>query len=343
MDLPLLKALTEAMGVPGQEGPVRALLQAYLAGHVDELRTDAMGNLIARKGRGPLAVLLDAHMDEVGVLVSGYTDDGLLRFKKSGSIDDRVLAGKSFWVGPERIPAVIGLQAYHLVDDRDRAVPGRQLFLDIGARSREEAMAAVDYGTAAVWATELERWGEHTIKAKALDDRAGCALVAEALRAWPGHPTLTVYGVFSVQEEVGLRGAGPAAWQVAPRVAVAFECTTSANVPEVDPANAVTALGQGPALYWMDGRTIPPEDLNGLLAELARQHRLPLQYRRQTTAATDAGAIHLTRAGVAATSLALPCRYFHSGVALVDQRDYDAALALTGHFLDSLAKGEFRP
>lgn len=343
MDLALLKGLTEAVGTPGHEGPVRAILRAYLEDHVDELQTDALGNLIARKGSGPLAVLLDAHMDEVGLIISGFTDDGLLKFKKSGGIDDRVLAGKAVWVGPDRIPGVIGLKAYHLVADRDKAVSYRDLAIDIGAASREEAMAAVDYGDPAVWATRLEEWGERTIKAKALDDRAGCALVAETLRAWPGHPALTVYGAFTVQEEVGLRGARAAAWRVAPQVALAFECTSSARVPGVDPHEAVTEMGRGPALYWMDGRTIPPERLNRHLEELARQAGLPIQYRRQTTAGTNAGAIHLSRGGVPTANLALPCRYFHSGTSLIDRGDYDAALALSIRFLESLAKGEFRP
>lgn len=343
MDLELLKALTAATGTPGHEGPVRAVLREYLQGSVDELRTDAMGNLFARKGSGPLVVLLDAHMDEVGLIITGYTDDGLLRFKKSGGIDDRVLAGKSFWVGPLRLPGVVGLKAYHLTEEREKAVSYRELYLDIGARNRDEAMALVDYGHPAVWATELEEWGEHTVKAKALDDRAGCALLAETLRTWPAHPALTVYGTFTVQEEIGTRGARTAAWQVSPHVALVYECTSSANVPGVSPEDIVTELGQGPALYWMDGLTIPPERLNRHLTELARGAGLPLQYRRQTTAGTNAGAVHLSRGGVPTANLALPCRYFHSGTSLIDRADYAAALALSARFLDSLAKGEFRP
>ncbi len=340
MDLQLLKDLTEAVGTPGHEEPVRRILQGYLDGHVSDLRVDAMGNLIVRQGNGPLTVMLDAHMDEVGLIISGYTEDGLLKFKKSGGIDDRVLAGKAVWVGADRLPGVIGLQAYHLVEERDQAVSHQNLYIDIGARNREEAMAMVDYGEPAVWASRLEEWGERTIRAKALDDRAGCALLAETLRSWPADPALTVYGVFSVQEEIGMRGARTAAWQVAPRIALVFESTSSANIPGVDPRDTVTELGKGPALYWMDGRTIVPGWLNRHLEQLARQAGLPFQYRRQTTAGTDAGAIHLSRGGVPTASMALPCRYFHSGVSLIDRHDYEAALAISRLFLESLAKGE---
>lgn len=342
MDFPLLKELTEAVGTPGREGPVRTILRRHLDGQVDDLATDALGNLIARKGNGPLRVVLAAHMDEVGLLISGFTDQGLLRFKKSGGVPDAVLPGRAFWVGEGRVPGVIGVPALHIAEDRDKIVPAADLYMDIGARSRAEAESLVDYGDPAVWATACELLGQATVKAKALDDRAGCALLVELLRG-PAYPGLTVCGVFTVQEEVGARGARVAAYGLDPRLAVALEVTTAADVPGADPHQRVTEQGRGPAISWMDGNTIVPEGLRRHLEEVAGRHGIPCQPRRSTTAGTDAGAIHLARGGIPAASVSMPGRYIHSNAALLQVADYEHTLALMQAFLESLDKGEFRP
>lgn len=343
MDLGLLRSLCEAPGVSGAEEPVLAILRQYLEGHVDALETDPLGNLLVRKGSGPVRVLLDAHMDEVGLIVSGFTVEGLLRFKTVGGIDDRVLPGRAVLVGPERIPGVVGLKAYHLEEARERAVPVRELFIDIGARSRAEAEAAVQYGDPVVWATPFEEWGPDVVKGRAMDDRAGCALVAETLRAWPGGEGITLLASFSVQEEVGLRGARVAADRLQPNVALVLEATSCADVPGVAPEETVTRFGQGPSLSWLDGTNIVPARLLGHLESLAREAGIPLQHRRLATAGTDAGAIHLAGAGVPTAVVALPARYIHSPVSLVHRRDYDHALELVRRFLDSVERGEFRP
>ncbi|MCG0238115.1 MAG: M42 family metallopeptidase [Firmicutes bacterium] len=344
MDLALLRELTEAVGTPGREEPVRAILRRYLEGHVDELRTDALGNLIARKGSGPVRVLLDGHMDEVGLLVSGFTPEGYLQFKKSGGIDDRVLPGRAVWVGPSRLPGVIGLRAPHLSrgEKEPRAVPARELVIDIGARSREEAMALCDYGDPVVWATRLEEFGPYGIKAKALDNRVGCALAAEIIRH-AEVKNISLYAVFAVQEEIGLRGARVAARQVSPHVALALECTSCGEGPGVSPPETVTLLGKGPALSWMDGTAIVPEGLRRHLEALAERAGIPYQYRTLTTAGTDAGQIHLARAGVPTAVVSVPCRYIHSGAGLIHRQDYEGALALVRLFVESIEKGEYRP
>ncbi|BDG59152.1 M42 family metallopeptidase [Caldinitratiruptor microaerophilus] len=344
MDVALLRALSEAPGVSGREEAVRAVLRAYLEGHADEVATDPLGNLLVRKGRGPVRVLLDAHIDEVGFLVSGFTEDGLLRFKTVGGIDDRVVPGRAVWIGPNRVPGVIGLKAIHLTGgERDKAVPVRDLFIDIGARSRDEAESVVDYGDPVVWATEFEEWGGAVVKGKALDDRAGCALLAEAVRDWSGGSRVTLLASFSAQEEIGLRGARVAAERLKPHVALALEATSCADVPGVPPEESVTRFGQGPALSWLDGTNIVPERLRAHLEALASRAGIPLQHRRLATAGTDAGAIHLTGAGVPTAVMALPARYIHSAASLVHKSDYDHALALVRLFLDSLERGEFKP
>lgn len=342
MDFTLLKELTEAIGPPGYEEPVRAILQRYLAGKVDQMFTDAMGNLIVKQGDGPIRLMLDAHMDEVGLLISRVTDDGFLQFKLTGGIDARTLPGRRYWIGPNRVPGVIGLKAFHLTEDREVTVPARELFIDIGARSRAEALAVVEYGDPAVWATETERLGPRVIKGKAMDDRAGCALLAEALLT-ARRPELTVYGLFSTQEEIDGRGAQVAAYHLQPDLALVLECTSCHDLPGVEGAERSVELGRGPALSWMDGYTIVPERFNRHLLDLAQRHGIPVQMRRLTTAGTDAGAIHPARAGVPTANLSLPGRYIHSNAALIDSGDYDAALALVQRLIESVARGEFRP
>lgn len=345
VDLALLRNLTEAVGTPSREEAVRAVLREYLAGHVDEIRTDAMGNLIARKGSGPVRVLLDGHMDEVGLVVSGFTDEGYLKFKKSGGIDDRVLPGRAVWVGTNRLPGLIGIKAPHLERGKvdEKVVPAHDLVIDIGACSREEAMSLCDYGDPVVWASRLEEFGDAVIKAKALDNRVGCALAAETIRAAGRSQNISLYAVFAVQEEIGLRGARVAAWQVEPHVALALECTSNGEGPGVEPPETVTLLGKGPALSWMDGTAIVPEGLRRHLEGLAESAGIPYQYRTLTTAGTDAGQIHLARGGVPTAVVSVPCRYIHSGSGLINRHDYEAALRLVGLFVESVEKGAYRP
>lgn len=354
LDVKLLEELSNACGVAGDEGEVREVLRRHLAPHVDEIYTDSIGNLICRKGSGPVRAMLDAHMDEVGFLVTGHDDNGLVRFRESGLVDPRVLPGRAVLIGRLKIPGVIGAPAVHLVEaeDRDRVLPARKLRVDIGARSRDEAAAVAPLGEPVYFATRFERLSDRVVKGKAFDDRMGCAVVAAALRGpgspgraprggGPGYPGLTLYGVFSVQEEVGLRGAQVASQHVAPQVALAVEGTSSANVPGVEPPQTATHMGEGPAVSLMDGSLVTHERVREQLVALAQEHGVPFQFRRLTTAGTDAGGIFLQGKGIPACTLSVPCRYIHGPVALADLEDADGAVKLVQLFLDSLDKGDF--
>lgn len=340
--LALLERLSNACGLSGDEGEVRAILREALAGAACEIYTDTIGNLICRKGNGPLRVMLDAHMDEVGLVVAGFDDTGLIRFKDSGGLDPRVVPGRSVLVGRGKLPGVIGTQAVHLLDkeQKEKVIPSKELFIDIGARSRDEAASVAPPGTPVYFATRFERMSDKVVKGKAFDDRAGCVVVAQALLE-RDYPELTIFGVFSVQEEVGLRGAQAAAYHLAPDLAVVIDGTSSADVPGIDPHQTVTNLGEGPAVSIVDGSIVMHGKIREQLVALAERNHVPYQFRRMTTAGTDAGGIFLQRTGIPACTVALPCRYMHGPASLASLDDLENAIRLAHLFLGSLDKGEF--
>ncbi|NLM39860.1 MAG: M42 family metallopeptidase [Firmicutes bacterium] len=337
----LLRKLTEACGAPGQEGEVRALIRSEIEGYVDEIRTDALGNLIAVKNPsapGP-KVMLAAHMDEVALMILGIEKNGLLRFRPIGGIDPRVLVAKTVLVGEKKVPGVIGSKPIHLQrpEERQRPLSIDELAIDIGAKSQEEAEKVVNLGDCAYFATKFEEFGQDKIKAKALDDRVGCALLIELLKQ---NYDIPVYGVFTVQEEVGLRGAGVAAYQIQPDVAIVLEGTTASDVPGSDPHKHATSVGKGPAITIMDRTVITHPPLVRRLIELAEEHNIPYQIRRTNTGGTDAGQIQLTAGGTKAAVIAVPCRYIHSAASVMSKKDYEAAFRLTSVYLQDLQERE---
>lgn len=340
----LLERLSNACGIPGREEEVRDLLRAELAPYADEIFTDAMGNLIVRKGDGPVKVMLDAHMDEVGFCVGSITDEGYVKLKKVGGFDDRVLPGRQVWLTNRRIPGVIGAKAWHLTkaEERSRALTFDQMYVDLGCRTKQEVEAlGIEPGEPAYLATTFEHYSEKVVKGKAFDDRAGCAVVGAILQRYH-YPGLTVYGAFTCQEEVGLRGARVAAYNLKPDLAIALEGTGSANTIGVDPADTITNMGEGPVISLMDAAGIPNLRVFEELVRVAQEHQIKYQHRRIITGGTDAGAIALQRGGVPACTVSLPCRYIHTNAALLNLDDLDGAVSLVHHFLQSVDKGEFR-
>jgi len=341
----LLERLSNACGVSGDEGEVRALLKEVLAPRVDEMWSDPMGNLIVRKGSGPVRVMLDAHMDEVGFLVGSITDDGYVSLKKVGGLDDRVLPGRQVWLTHRRIPGVIGAKAWHLCSDEERrkVIPFDEMYVDLGCRSRAEVEAlGIEPGEPVYFATQFELLGDRVAKGKAMDDRVGCTVLARVLLEYD-FPGITLLGAFTVQEEVGLRGAKAAAFHLKPDVALALEGTGSANVAGVDPFDTITNMGEGPVISLMDAAGIPHKRVWEELVRLARAHGIRHQFRRLTSGGTDAGTIALAREGVPACTISVPCRYIHTNAALCHLDDVDGAVQLVRRFLESAEKGDFRP
>lgn len=334
----ILKQLSEAVGVSGDEDAVRAIIKEAIADHVDEMWVDNLGNLLAVKrgtGEVQLRVLLDAHMDEIGLMITGVESNGTLRFQPVGGIDDRVMLGKTVWVGPKRLPGVIGGKPIHLLEGDERAKAARMkgLRIDIGAADKDAAAKQVKIGDRATFATEFVDLGP-TMMGKAFDDRVGCAVIVEALQGDP-YP-VDVLAAFTVQEEVGLRGARVAAYRLEPDLAFALEGTLCDDLPKEEDVSPVTELGKGPALTVMDRRTIPDPRLVSFLISTADTHDIPYQFRRTVGGGTDAGAIHLSRSGVPAAGVSVPCRYIHAPAAICSKADFENTVRLMRAALNDL-------
>lgn len=344
-----LEQLSNARGVSGNEAAVRELILDKIRPRIDEYRVDALGNLIAIKHpRGAsarrartkrtLRVMLDAHMDEVGLLVVQADKDGFLKFKKVGGIDERVLLSKVVLIGENKIPGVIGCKPVHLVkaEERRRIPEADSLTIDIGAQSEGEALGAVKLGDYATFATTFEKFGDGLVKGKALDDRAGCAALVELLEA--DYP-FDVYAAFTVQEEVGLRGARTAAYFIQPDLAFALETAVCDDSPKARDESPTTQLGFGPAISVMDRSHIADKRLLNLLFETARENKIPYQIKQPMIGSTDAGRIHLARSGVPSVSVSTPARYIHSPAAVMSLADYENLVKLIKHALPKLARG----
>ena len=339
----LLEKLSNARGVSGNEAEVREILIDAVKDHVDEYRVDTMGNLITlKKARGSRSanskVMIAAHMDEVGLMIVHHESNGLVRFRKVGGIDDRVLLSKVVLIGKDKIPGIVGVKPVHLLKkkEREQVMDCDSMTLDIGAKSKEEAQALVKVGDYATFATEFGAMGEGLVKGKALDDRAGCAMLVEILRR--DYP-LDVYGVFSAQEEVGGRGARVAAYSLDANYAFALESTVCDDSPKTQDVSPVTRLGNGPAITFMDNGLIADRRLVNLLIETAKENRIPYQFKQAVAGGTDAGRIHLAKEGVPSVAVAVPTRYIHSPVSMLSQQDFENTTALMTKTLPKLAKG----
>jgi len=339
----ILKELSEAFGVSGNEDDVRAIVLDAVREHVDEVKVDALGNVLAFKrgtGRQRMRVMLAAHMDEVGLMVVGYDNDGFLRVRSVGGIDPRVLPGTLLQVGSERISGVIGVKPVHLLKENgDKVAKLEDLVVDVGAKSKDEARKLAPLGTYATFATRFRELGP-TVRGKAFDDRAGCAVLVELLRG--ERFRFDLHAVFTVQEEVGLRGARVAAYAIEPDCAFALEGTVADDMPKGKDTSPTTELGQGPAITVMDRSFIADRRLVRLLTSTAGELGIPYQIKQPGIGGTDAGAIHLTREGVPSVTVAVPCRYIHSPVALLSLDDFNNTVRLMRESLSRLTRRTLR-
>ena len=293
----LLKELTEAVGVSSYEHEVRILILDLIKAHVDEWHVDAMGNLIATKkgtGASNLRVLVDAHMDEVGLMITGYDSNGTLKFEGVGGFNDRTLLGKVVQIGPKKITGIIGARPVHLLNASQRySVPKSDTMrIDIGAKNKEAAEGKVKVGELAAFVTEYEEVGNCAI-GKAFDNRAGCAALVELLQAAP-YP-FDLIASFSVQEEVGLRGATVVGYSVNPDMALILESTPAFDLPNKDDASPNVALGKGPSIYVMDGVTIQDPRVVSHITKTAVSHNIPFQIRRPGGGGTNTGGANFFR------------------------------------------------
>lgn len=335
----LLQELSNLNGVSGREDEVRSFIYEKVAERADEVRFDALGSLIAvkrPKASGP-AVMLAAHMDEVGLMVTGIDKSGMLKVQPVGSIDHRVLVSKPVTVGRDRIRGVIGSKPIHLQerDEQRQPIKMQSLFVDIGASSKEDAEKAVELGDTVAFDTQAEMLGQGRFKGKALDDRAGCAVLLSLLEMDFDFP---LYLAFTVQEEIGARGARTAAYQIKPSVALVFEGTSAGDTLDAKEHKRSTRLREGPAITFMDRSVVVNRALFRRLRDVAESKGINHQLRQMTTGGTDAGPISQSHTGVPTGVISVPCRYIHSPVSVLDILDFEDTIRLASAVLDSIAE-----
>ncbi|GAB7388399.1 M42 family metallopeptidase [Bacillaceae bacterium] len=341
----MFKELTETPGAPGHEGPVREVMRKYITPYADEVFTDNLGSLIARK-KGSAEkpkIMVAGHLDEVAFMVTMITDDGFLRFQPLGGWWEQVMLAHRVHVLTRKgvLEGVIGSTPPHILSQeaRKKPVEKKDMFIDIGASSKEEAEEfGVRPGDTIVPVcpfTVLKN--PKVMMAKAWDNRIGCAIAIEVLRRLQEeeHPN-TVYGVGTVQEEVGLRGAQTSVSAVDPDIAFAVDVGIAGDTPGIRKEEAQAKLGKGPQLLLYDGSMIPHRGLRDLVIATAEEQKIPFQYDTIQGGGTDAGRLHLHGKGVPSMVISIPTRYIHSHAALLHRDDFENAVRLLVHVIKKL-------
>ncbi len=322
-----LEKLCNAIAVSGDEGEVRKIVLEEIEPYADEVKVDALGNVLAvRHGRGTkrVRVMLDAHMDEVGFFIVADDGEGIYRFETVGGMDVRHLVGKQVLVGRDRLPAVIGGKPVHLMDadEAARKVPLDALRIDLGPGGKAKV------GDRAGFATKFRRVGP-SIMAKSIDDRIGVATLIELLKHSPSN--IDLCAAFTVQEEIGLRGAKVAAQYLQPDMAIAIDSTPANDLPVHDGSENTsynTKLGSGPAIYIADGSTLHDPRFVRFLSEVGDAESIPYQFRQPGGGGTNSGAIQKALAGIPTVSVSIPHRYTHSPVSVSRVDDWKNTLNL---------------
>ncbi|MGM9552156.1 MAG: M42 family metallopeptidase [Clostridia bacterium] len=321
----LLMEMLKTNSPSGCEDEMRELILENVR-HMEHF-IDTMGNVIVHKPGKGKKVLVSAHMDEVGFIVSKITDSGELKFKNVGGIETTVLAGKKVLIGKNRVPGVTGVKAIHLQSgsERDNMLNVSDIVIDIGAKDKNSAENLVKVGDYGTFASEAVEFGDNLLKCKGLDDKVGCAAVLEILNM---ETDVDLYGAFTTQEEVGCRGSIIAANFVKPDYAIVFEGTTCSDVFPTPKEKTVTILGNGCALTAMDRAAVSDREMLELAKKVADENNIPYQVKRTTMGGTDAGSIQRTGSGVKTLVISTPCRYIHSPVCVMNKNDFNAQVEL---------------
>ena len=341
----ILEELSNAIGVSGEEDEVREIVINAIRDSVEDIEVDALGNVTAVQpgtAQPEFSVMIAAHMDEIGMMATAVDANGLIQFTNIGGLDARILPGMRVKVGRKRRPGVILWKPIHHGRDM-KAVAMENLRIDVGAGDK----SAAEPGDRIAFDGGYKQLSEKVIRGKAFDDRLGCALLIEILRNGP-YP-VTVAAAFTVQEEIGLRGALVAAQRIAPDAAIVLEGTPAFDVPdprrEVDagdlPRNPATRLGAGVVLTLSDSRMISDPRVLAFLRETAAENDIPYQLKTVAGGGTDGGAIHTAQSGVPTMTLSVPCRYVHTPTALLNLDDYDSALKLSEAILQRITARTF--
>lgn len=334
--LNILKGLCLLDGVSGNESKVAEYIVNEIAPYA-ECYIDPLGNVIAHKKGTSSAkkrVLFDAHMDEVGLIITGIKDDGMLTFSCVGGINTEVLLAKRVKIG--NVFGVICVKPIHMLSgDEKKKVPDKEsLLIDIGASSKAEAEQYIEIGDTAVFDSDYIEFGDNKIKAKAIDDRLGCAILIDIIKS---DLPFDAWFSFSVQEEVGLRGAKTATFSVDPDFAIAIEATTACDIIDTPDNKSVCKLNEGAVVSFMDGSTLYEKTLFDATINTAKNSGKKIQVKRGTSGGNNAGAIHLTKSGVRTVALSIPCRYLHSPECVIDKRDIESVKDIAVALFEQMA------
>ena len=323
----LLEKLTGTFGPAGSEETIRTVINEETRPYADDSFTDSLGNLVICRGNMEKEkILIAAHMDEIGLMVTYIEEKGFLRFTNIGGIRLNLLLGSRF-IFENGTTGVVGLEK--LKEKKDPEIS--DYYLDIGVKNQEEAKKCVKIGDTACYLAPFSLQGRRVI-AKSLDNRAGCAVLMETLRRLPRALPIGVYFVFTVQEELGLRGAKPVSYRLKPDYGLAVDVTRVGDTPEPEYKMEVS-LGEGPAIKVKDSSVICHPFIIEKMTAAANKHGIPYQFEVLERGGTDAGAIHLSREGVPSGALSIPCRYIHSPSEMIDLDDLENAVSLLNHLL----------
>ncbi len=335
----LLEKFSNAFGPSGNEGDVVRILKAELEPHSDKTIVDKLGNVlfyhIGRKDRP--RIMLSAHMDEVGFIVTFVEEGGFLRFDTLGNITNNVIPGQRVLLRGNRgdLKGIVGTKPPHILapDEQNRMIPKEDLFIDIGADNATQAnKKGAEVGMQGVFDVEFANLGNGYYRGKAFDDRAGCTVLVEAFKVLKDSPC-TVIAVGSVQEELGMRGARTAAWQIDPDYGLAVEGTFVGDVPGTRPDRISSKIKGGPVLTIIDRTVFTHPQVLKTLIQVGKTKTIPFQFKKVPGGGTDAGAIHLTRAGVPSGTVAVPCRYIHGPASILHIDDLKNTTKLVTEFV----------
>ncbi|MFU8766428.1 MAG: M42 family metallopeptidase [Candidatus Methanoperedens sp.] len=341
----LLERLSNAHGVSGYEGSVRQIIEDEIRPYVSEIKTDKMGNLIATKNGSKPVLMLAAHMDEIGLMVKYIDENGFCRFTKTGGWFDQTLLNQRMILHTEKGPVygVIGSKPPHVIKDEDKnkVVKAEDMFIDVGATSKDNAeKLGVKVGTPVTPDAELKQLGNDRVTGKAFDNRAGCVMLIEAVKQMK-NVKATIHAVFTVQEEVGLKGAKTSAFGLNPDVAIATDVTITGDHPGIEKKDSGNELGKGPSVTVSDadGRgIIVPEQVLKWLKEAAESGNIPYQLEVGSGGTTDATAIHLARDGIPSGVVSIPARYIHTPVSVMGIADLEKSIQLIARAAESVDK-----
>jgi len=340
----LLESLSNAFGPSGSEEEVRRILREELEEYADETKIDKLGNIFFYKHgkQGLPRVMLAAHMDEVGFIVTFIDNKGFLRFQTVGGIASTVIPGQIILLRGTKgdVIGLVGTKPPHLMkeEERNKAATIEELFIDVGAANPKEAeQKGIEIGTNGVFDVKFADLGEGYVKGKALDDRAGCTVMVETFKALKDS-SYNLVAVGTVQEEVGLRGARTAAWQVDPDYALALEGTFAADVPGSSPETESSKLKDGPVITILDQSVIAHPTVLRTLIKVGKEYAIPFQFKKVPRGGTDSGAIHLIKAGIPSGTVAVPCRYIHGPASIAHIDDVKNTVRLVTEFVKAISE-----